>query len=209
MPREMKNLDFSDLPSTLPQNGGDKAMLTAHKIQALKDFPLKDLQSTPGIMNSVMKECLPHIIGQLHEQTPEHVISTNFAPPANHVKVVVHEIPEHTGDIPRDILPIAVNGGDIIASGKFETTVKSCCLAIIPVQLDIFEGMQATADFPDPVSGAVINYDDLVTLEILFAHPLDILKKAADTLGLILDRNHNGYGQSFSLHWIQITIRIY
>ena len=65
--------------------------------------------------------------------------------------------------------------------------------------------MQATADFPDPVRGSVINYDDLVTLEILFAHPLDILKKAADTLGLILDRNHNGYGQSFSLHWIQKT----
>ena len=66
MPRQMKDLYFSDLPATFPQNGGDEAMLPTHKIQALKDFPLKNLQSTPGIMNPVMKEYLPHIIGHLH-----------------------------------------------------------------------------------------------------------------------------------------------
>jgi hypothetical protein len=160
-------------------------MLTTYQVQTFQNVSPENFQCATGVMDAISKENLPAYISQFHQKTSGKIILTVFSPSAHHIQIIIDQVFEHYRNIRRIILPVTVNGRDIITRREFEATVQGSRLPIMVIKFHVLYRMQSLANSPGIIRGAVIYYDNLVLRELFITHHLTILEQSAYTLSLI------------------------
>ena len=120
---------------------------------------------------------------------------------------VVTILLDHTvqfGNLIRRILQISIHRDNHITLGLFETAIQGRTLTVVPAEFNTFHArrlaFQVSNDLPRLVGRAVVHEDHLITIAVLFHHPLYPGIQFWQRLGFIIKRYNNWYIHLFLIY---------
>jgi hypothetical protein len=126
---------FKDGVAAHFDEGGEKAVHAGEELEALEAVSLVKFETAGGILDGFIAEPIADAVGNSGLEASEGAVVALLAPAGDHVVggavVTVLEDFEEAGDFFRIVLKIAVDGGDDLPAGGFETGVE--CSALAPI----------------------------------------------------------------------------